>query len=635
LPRGASTSSCASLRRELTLWHALLRSLITNNPFPASRESILPLFDTALQSRRHHPDASAADLFVLLQGMIFTRIELDAFDDVFARFFERLQEDRVGTRPLGPTEWVMMGVINLAACLQYGAEDGLLKRAGADDATGRRPTRREGGCGIGGTTAAAGDSSAPQAIMVHHSTGGKQRSSDPEGSDEGSDDSPPSSAIPAPEDGDVRPLQRPTVVVEDEESLPLPFRHALRLSFSVLSFCLAQPVRRDSLGRAVINPYITIFLTFLSTIAKQPAALALVERAVPWSALAAFFNTIPRKVDVRLDVAPKLTAGGPLPEDWCLRGMEWVGRRVYERGFWKIRPSTSSTSGGRSYAGGPSDGPRHSQAAVIACEMDVLSQQVEQLSVEQQLHEGIVDDSDGAEAAELTARRWRRIAWSLGMVVKSVPGFVLDPDGAGRKVLIASGGPLQLKLDGWAAERAKLVDELQARMRQHEAARDAVVDDLTDGSEDDDASDGEDEADPEVKELKVRLRRLAERRRRRRRQPCRTAADHPHAASRLLRLSAVSCAPSFVRAAVPPRPLLRSPASRLALRPAGTLPGQSVPPRRCRRPSRATLSSSSTPTLSSRASHCSSRSSRAPSGRRWSRYRSSPSSTACPSSRPR
>jgi hypothetical protein len=25
----------------------------------------------------------------------------------------------------------------------------------------------------------------------------------------------------------------------------------------------------------------------------------------------------------------------PLPEDWCMRGMEWVGRRVFERGYWK------------------------------------------------------------------------------------------------------------------------------------------------------------------------------------------------------------------------------------------------------------------------------------------------------------
>ncbi|KJA17563.1 hypothetical protein HYPSUDRAFT_206155 [Hypholoma sublateritium FD-334 SS-4] len=32
-----------------------------------------------------------------------------------------------------------------------------------------------------------------------------------------------------------------------------------------------------------------------------------------------------------------LTSGCPPPlaEDWCLHGMEWVGHKVYERGFWK------------------------------------------------------------------------------------------------------------------------------------------------------------------------------------------------------------------------------------------------------------------------------------------------------------
>ena len=32
-----------------------------------------------------------------------------------------------------------------------------------------------------------------------------------------------------------------------------------------------------------------------------------------------------------------LTSGcaPPLDEDWCLRGMEWVGRLIFERGYWK------------------------------------------------------------------------------------------------------------------------------------------------------------------------------------------------------------------------------------------------------------------------------------------------------------
>ena len=25
----------------------------------------------------------------------------------------------------------------------------------------------------------------------------------------------------------------------------------------------------------------------------------------------------------------------PLPEDWCMRGNEWAGQKVFERGYWK------------------------------------------------------------------------------------------------------------------------------------------------------------------------------------------------------------------------------------------------------------------------------------------------------------
>ena len=30
-----------------------------------------------------------------------------------------------------------------------------------------------------------------------------------------------------------------------------------------------------------------------------------------------------------------MCATAPLPEDWCLCGVEWVRKRVFERGFWK------------------------------------------------------------------------------------------------------------------------------------------------------------------------------------------------------------------------------------------------------------------------------------------------------------
>jgi protein SMG6 len=482
-------------------------SLITNNPFAASRESILPLFDTALQSKRFHPDATAAELFVLLHGMIFTKIQLDDFDDIFARFFERLEEDRLGTKSLPQVEWVMMGVINLAACLQYGVEDGLLRKASAEETSRRGGGRKE-----------VVEPAGPQAIMMHAGGGGAKKAEGEEGdgSDEGlsaSGTQPPPSAA----EGEVRSLVRKIFSAEDVESLPLPFRHALRLSFSILSFCLAHPIRKDTLSNAIINPYIPIFLTFLSTVVKQPAALALVERNVPWDALVLFFNTIPRKIEVRMDVSPKLTAGGggPLPEDWCLRGMEWVGRRVFERGFWKQSSMSSSGRKGGGGAAPPDLNGLPRSTNTIQSEMDVLAVEMETLDVEQQLREGIVDgEGDSSlEAQELTSKRWKRIAWSVGVFVRQVPGLGIEASN-GRKVRIEEGGALRGKMEGWEEERrrSREADEAaEEKKRKDEDARGLASTGGSGGDEawleeEEEPTDEDDEQDPELRELKVHLR---------------------------------------------------------------------------------------------------------------------------------
>lgn len=497
-----------------------------------TRESLLPLFDTALQSRRFHPDAMASELFVLLHGMIFTKIQLDDFDDVFARFLERLEEDRLGTRPLPQTEWIMMAVINLAACLQYGAPDGLLKQASAEDSTRKagRPTT-------------VLEQTGPQAIMVHATTSpsdgllsGTSGVSDGGGAGTGGGGGGSGSDGQAPE---VRSLGRTAFSSSDEESLPLPFRHALRLAFSVFAYCLAHPVRRDpsaallqsngsSSTSGILNPYIPIFLTFLSTVLKQPPALALLERSIPWTQLVSFFNALPRKIEVRLDIPPKITGGGPLPEDWCLRGMEWVGRRVYERGFWKQKITSSSslsnnlngnilgsvgaTSSSTSLA--IRDGPRTTQ--LITSEMDVLAAEPERepVDVEQQLREGIVEGERGAgggsEAQELTVRRWRRAAWALAALVKAVPGLEVDEGaGGGRKVRIEQGGVLARKMEAWEADRRKKVEALEARIAKEEMIRTerAAAEQLETGEEEDEElseGDEDDEEDEELRALKVR-----------------------------------------------------------------------------------------------------------------------------------
>lgn len=64
--------------------------MIAAHPFTTSRETVLPLWSSSAQARRQAPDAGLTDLFLLLQGMIFTNIQLDDFKSVLARFEEKL-----------------------------------------------------------------------------------------------------------------------------------------------------------------------------------------------------------------------------------------------------------------------------------------------------------------------------------------------------------------------------------------------------------------------------------------------------------------------------------------------------------------------------------------------------------------
>lgn len=64
--------------------------MIAVHPFTTSRETVLQMWSTSAQARRQAPDAGLTDLFLLLQGMIFTNIQLDDFKSVLARFEEKL-----------------------------------------------------------------------------------------------------------------------------------------------------------------------------------------------------------------------------------------------------------------------------------------------------------------------------------------------------------------------------------------------------------------------------------------------------------------------------------------------------------------------------------------------------------------
>jgi protein SMG6 len=83
--------ACLFFYVSLRVISLLCVSMMAAHPFTTSRETVLQMWSAAAQSRRQAPDAGLTDLFLLLQGMIFTNIQLDDFKSVLARFEEKLQ----------------------------------------------------------------------------------------------------------------------------------------------------------------------------------------------------------------------------------------------------------------------------------------------------------------------------------------------------------------------------------------------------------------------------------------------------------------------------------------------------------------------------------------------------------------
>ena len=322
------------------------------NAYPTSRESIQPLF-AAAQSRRNLAEAKAPELFVLLHGMLFTHIQLDDFHPTLARFLERLQLDGAQER-----DWIMMAVVNVGALLEYGKADALLRpsssEVGPTSATAakkRELVAKMGDLAVSDTAAV----SSPTAMEVDSAT--------------------PIAQTAKEQDEDMQP------------ELPYALQLTIQLAMEMFSFCLRHPTRRASaFAKPTLNPYIIVMFTFLCTTLKQSSALALLEKYIPWEDITAFLSSAPRGLmDAEAVAGHRLTSGcAPLPEDWCLRGMEWIGRRVYERGFWKPQPG-------------------------LACEGDVL--EVNELNCVDADSDGVIEDVDVHSGDAWVERgRWVRIA---------------------------------------------------------------------------------------------------------------------------------------------------------------------------------------------------------------------------------
>ncbi|KAI5475658.1 nucleotide binding protein, PINc domain protein [Pseudohyphozyma bogoriensis] len=463
---------------ELRSLYHYAKSLTTTHPYLSARESILPLFEDELQARRTQPDVTKAELFVHLHGMLFTKISLDDFDVCLERFLERLMEEGVlltrkgepdmalfGTgaqAPFGDAEWLMVAVINLSAMLQYGVDDGVLKKSANKEhssSSSRTPAKVK----------------TPQAIMLNPASMKKVDSTNDE---EDGDTTVGEHAA----SGDV--VMQLNTSTEDD---PLVFRLAQRLTFSILDMLLQHPFRRVG-DSDVVNPYIIIVLTFVSHLAQHPAALRHLERSIPWERLAALFNMIPSSVDVRMDIQPKLL-GSPLPEDWCIRGMDWTGRHLFSRGYWKPKGG----AGRRDEM--PPIGPP--MTSPFESEMDALKLDLD--SFDEFPTEG---DSESA-TVQLAGSRWKRLATVAAWLVKVVPGFDFDILEANKFTV---SGALEAKLQRWRREDEEAAEaERRSRMSAWEGEG---VEEEEEAEESEDEDDDDETDSPAVRELKARRRQL-------------------------------------------------------------------------------------------------------------------------------
>ena len=333
--------------------------MTTLHPFATSRESILSIWSHVAQACRSLPDTKVSDLFILLHGMLFTNIQLDDFQPTLARFIERLEIEGAEER-----EWIMMGIINIASVMEYGRPGGVLRKVGCvgtkevgsqcASAIAMRVQAKKVAAGIFESKTALGgvdeekmdvdeeQRSHTLTPLTHHLSRSRDFVMKSPTLPEAEAESQTDDAAGAREDSNNNGIP----------DHPPAFKFALQLVFQMLSSVLRHPTRKPSqYARSTLNPYLTILLSFLATVLKHHPTLETLARSIPWADLASFFTVVPRKIMISqgLMVSPKhntpqhverwvmLTSGcaPPLPEDWCLRGMEWVGRKVFERGFWK------------------------------------------------------------------------------------------------------------------------------------------------------------------------------------------------------------------------------------------------------------------------------------------------------------
>jgi protein SMG6 len=375
------------------------------------------------------------------------------------------------------SDWTMMAILSIGSLLEFGKATGQLRKVGG---LGAHPTEKNLSLEI--------ERDATATINSQN----RKRWADQEDEDR-------VMGVPEDEDHDSSHLSRPMQALTTESAdspsqnqAQFVFSLALDVTFATLSHLLKNPSMpaRTSYIKPPLNPYITVILTFVSTLFKNAAVVHLMERSVPWAGLASLLSAAlqraggPRSNSVK--DAGKFAAGQLLPEDWCVRGMEWAGRRVYERGFWKVQGPACQ---------GEMDVIAHPSIGVAGGRADFIDGIVEEEGEEE------MDWEAGVSSPQpLASLRWKRLRSTAEMLIKAVPGFEWD----GSTIIVT--GKLAQKVAMWEKEAQREVEESRARKHHRSGSEMQVDEDEEDDYDGEDVA-GDESDDPEdsaeVKELKV------------------------------------------------------------------------------------------------------------------------------------
>lgn len=504
----------------MTMLIILLCSVAASHPYSSGSDSILDFFSPDKQASRLRPDASALSLFVHLHGLLYTRVDLHRFTSVLGRFEEKLEEtfafvraqaERPSRRMVrgrathDPAQrlnrdstWIIIAVINIAAVMEYGREGGLLKSAMAKAQDQKKSEKQ--------------------------STKADKRFTP--------------RADPTPSEASLNELarqverlgleiskNRSTSQVPDKDvpAIPLHLRLAIRLSASVLNHTLRHPTKPGEVDPAIC-PYITIMLTFLATLAHNATALAILRLEIPWANLVKLFDGLPKyAVDACLrqdSPIPNRLLGVTLPEDWCIRGLEWTGKQLFGRGYWKGKVGTAYLTVAHSEPTGRNEATSYSMPQ---SEKDVLAERYEGPSMPPHAggpHSALVqgstangnednqldEDGDPPTDRENVARlRWKRVALTAAWLARAIPFISIEN---GKVTFDAVLYEAITKDDGNndMPEPSSLQDDTKTDDNAHVTVRNAEAFEMED--DEDDYLLGSGDENETVKELKARRREL-------------------------------------------------------------------------------------------------------------------------------